>query len=309
MDGRIVLKLIEFQSHVGITDEERRRAQPMGVDLELRVPEGVWNAAAHSDDIAQTIDYAKVVQRVVEIGTGGKYQLLERLAEEIVGKLLAEFGVTEASIWLRKLVPPIDGIGESVGVRLLRRRDDGTDMHRPAGFLCDHVHRLRRGRALDVATGRGRNTLFLASHGFTVDALDRDDHGLAELMDAARARGLEGITTRTMDLEGDPHAAQALTEHRYDVIVVFFYLHRPLFPAFLEALNPGGHLVYETFLLDHHLRYGHPKRKEFCLERNELLELARGLRIVHYDEGPHGYAGAREPALTARLLAEKPARP
>jgi dihydroneopterin aldolase len=306
MDETIVLKLIKFQAHIGITDEERRRAQPMGVDLELRYPEGVWNAAAQSDDIAQAIDYAKVVQRVVEIGTAGKYQLLERLAEEIVRMVFAEFAVAEAAIWLRKLVPPITGIGESVGVRVRRRREDGTGMHHPAGFLSDHVHRLPRGRALDVAAGRGRNTLFLARRGFTVDAVDRDEQCLAQLMDAARARGLSGVTTRTMDFEADPRAGQALSEQRYEVIVVFFYLHRPLFPAIMEALNPGGQLLYETFLLENHLRYGHPRRKEFCLEHNELLGLVRGLRIVHYDEGPHGHVGESDPALTARLLAEKP---
>jgi dihydroneopterin aldolase len=306
MDEKIVLKLIKFQSHIGITEEERRRAQPMGVDLELRYPEGAWSAAAQSDDIAQAIDYAMVVQRVVEVGTAGKYQLLERLAEEILRMVFAEFAVAEAAIWLRKLVPPVTGIGESVGVRVRRRREDGTGLHRPAGFLSDHVHRLRRGHALDVAAGRGRNTLFLARSGFTVEAVDRDEQDLAQLRDAARARGLEDVTTRTIDLEGDPQAGRALSEHRYDVIVVFFYLHRPLFPALLEALSPGGHLVYETFLLDNHLRYGHPRRKEFCLERNELLGLANGLRIAHYDEGPHGEAGERDPAWTARLLAEKP---
>jgi len=306
MDENIVLKLIEFQSHIGITEEERHRTQPIGVDLELRYPEGVWNAAAQSDDIAQAIDYTAVIQRVVEVGTAGKYQLLERLAEEILAMVFAEFAVAGAAIWLRKLVPPVPGIGESVGVRLLRRREDGTGMHHPAAFLCDHVHRLQRGRALDVAAGRGRNTLFLARRGFTVDAVDRDEQNLAHLMDAARAQGLEGIATRTIDLEGDPRAGQALTERRYDVIVVFFYLHRPLFPALLAALNPGGHLVYETFLVDNHFRYGHPRRKEFCLERNELLGLAEGLRIVHYDEGPYGSAGESHPAWTARLLAEKP---
>jgi len=309
MCGTIVLKLIEFQSHIGITDEERGRPQPLGVDLELRYPDGAWDAAAESDDVTQAIDYARIVQRVVEIGTAGKYQLLERLAEEIVTVLFAEFAMAEAAIWLRKLVPPVKGLRESAGVRLTRRREDSTGIHHPAGFLSDHVHRLHGGRALDVAAGRGRNSLFLASVGFAVDAVDRDEQALAELMAAARTRGLDGITTRTMDLEGDPHAGQALGVDRYDVIVTFLYLHRPLFPALLVALKPGGLLIYETFLIDNHLRYGHPRRKEFCLEHNELLGLAGGLRIVLYEEDTYGRAEDRGRALTARLLAEKPAMP
>ena len=309
MVAEIVLKRIEFQSHIGITDEERRRPQPMGVDLDLRYPDPAWVAAADSDDIAQAIDYAKIVQRVVEIGTAGKYQLLERLAEEIVEMLFAEFAAAEASLWLRKLVSPVKGIGESVGVRLIRSRNNGTGIERPAEFLCEHAHRLQGRRALDVASGRGRNTLFLASRGFTVDAVDRDEQALSELMAAARARNLSGIATRPMDLEGDPRALQALGNDRYDVIVVFFYLYRPLFPALVQALNPGGLLISETFLIDNHVRYGHPRRKEFCLERNEFLGLVDGLRIVQYEEGTHGRVDDRGPALTARLLAEKPTMP
>jgi hypothetical protein len=62
--------------------------------------------------------------------------------------------------------------------------------------------------------------------------------------------------------------------------------------------------MYETFLLDNHIHRQHPRRKEFCLETNELLTHFQGFSILHYDEGDH--AGSSGRAFTARILARKP---
>jgi hypothetical protein len=63
--------------------------------------------------------------------------------------------------------------------------------------------------------------------------------------------------------------------------------------------------MYETFLLDNHIHRQHPRRKEFCLESNELLSLLHGFRILHYDEGDHEDPLRREQAFTARAVARK----
>jgi SAM-dependent methyltransferase len=169
--------------------------------------------------------------------------------------------------------------------------------------------RLPKGTVLDVAAGSGRHSLYLgAQPGYHVEAVDREENALAALRDAAHEQNILSITTRVVDLENPRQPAEFGTS-RYDVILVFFYLYRPLMPALLRALAPGGMLVYETFLADNHLRYGHPRRREFCLESNELLRLASGLRVLHYDEGRHGDAGHgshdAEGAITAQLLAVK----
>ncbi len=170
--------------------------------------------------------------------------------------------------------------------------------------------RLPQGRALDVAAGRGRHALFLARQGLTVEALDRDEQALSELGRTADAEGLKNLTTRTIDLEPAGLPPPDLGTAQYDVITVFFYLYRPLFPMLIQALRPGGLLVYETFLVDNHLRYGHPRRREFCLEPNELLHLTAPLRICRYDEDERVYDShsgqPTERLFTAQLLAEKP---
>ncbi len=62
-------------------------------------------------------------------------------------------------------------------------------------------------------------------------------------------------------------------------------LQRNLVPRMKEALKAGGFILYETFLIDQHLKTGHPKRREYCFEHNELLKLFLDFRIIYYREG------------------------
>ena len=304
MADQIRIERLEFRGRCGVTTEERARPQPLAIDLELDCR---MDHAGVSDNLHHTIDYATVARRVVEIGTSREAQLLESLAEQLVAVILAEFPVDRIKLWLRKLHPPIVHITSSVGITLERTRLAQTVLRadpQPARFLVQQLHRLPEGPVLDVAAGRGRHTVFLSSLGYQVEAIDRDEHALAQLLTDARSRHLAGVTTRALDLEL-PQTPD-LGEDRYDVILVFFYLARPIFPQLIHALKPGGVLVYETFLIDHHLRYQHPRRREFCLGHGELLSLIPGLRVLHYDEGPHEGARDGESAYTAQLVAQKP---
>ncbi|HKN88150.1 MAG TPA: methyltransferase domain-containing protein, partial [Nitrospiraceae bacterium] len=223
--------------------------------------------------------------------------------------LFAEFAITRLKLWVRKLKPPLKDVHDSVGVRIIRTRAEVTPEPKPAGFLLESVRFLRKGTVLDVAAGRGRNALHLASLGFAVDAVDRDEHALQELTGFATQRQLSNISIQTINLEHEAPTAALDNERyndRYEDVLVFFYLYRPLFPALIKALKPGGVLMYETFLIDNHFHYQHPRRKEFCLEHNELLRLAQGLRVLHYEEGQHGEPSSRsDKPFTARLIAQK----
>ena len=117
---------------------------------------------------------------------------------------------------------------------------------------------------LDLAAGKGRHTTFFASRGHPVTAIDRDVSALAP-SDTVEVIGA--------DLEdGSPWP---LAGRRFGAIVVTNYLHRPLFPALFEALQPGGILLYETFM-EGNERFGKPARPEFLLKDGEMLELVRG---------------------------------
>jgi len=320
----IIIEGIRFQARCGVTPDERQCPQPLLADLELACS---VEDAIHSDSLTKTVDYARVVQRVIDVGTTHENALIERLTDQIAQTLLLEFPIQRLTIWLRKAAPPLPDVSGSVGVRLTYPRTCATDSvspFQPSPFLHATAHMIPKGKVLDVAAGEGRHALYLASQGYEVIGLDRNEQALATLTRTARDHRLSNISTRTVDLEKHPETPPSLGNREYDGILVFFYLFRPIFPSLLQALRPGGVLIYETFLIDNHVRYRHPRRKEFCLGHNELLHLTHPLRVLHYAEGPHpspphqapvlseGKGSVAEgspvkgPAITARLVAQKP---
>ena len=120
MSDRITLRGMRFMGRHGVTEEERAEPQPFDVDLELRLD---LSAAAASDDLADTVDYAAafdVARRVVE---GRSFHLVEALAGAIGDAVLAAFPVDEAEVRVGKPKAPLPGAFETVEVRLRRRRD------------------------------------------------------------------------------------------------------------------------------------------------------------------------------------------
>jgi rhodanese-related sulfurtransferase len=151
----------------------------------------------------------------------------------------------------------------------------------PSSWLLQCADLLPRGgAALDLACGRGRHALLLASAGYDVTALDRDDAALDALRSAATALALD-VDARRVDLEAP---GVDLGQARYDLVLVVHYLHRPLFPALRRALAPGGLLLYETFT-EAQARHGKPTHPEFLLRPGELPDLVAPLRVLRSREG------------------------
>jgi len=125
---------------------------------------------------------------------------------------------------------------------------------------------------LDVAAGGGRHAVFFVERGHRVTAVDRDTTALPSHPD------LEIVTA---DLEdGSPWP---LPGRRFGAAVVTNYLHRPLLPTLLDAVEPGGVLLYETFMAGNE-RFGRPSRPEFLLKDGELLEVVGGrFSVVAYE--------------------------
>lgn len=308
MDEGLIIEGISFQGHCGVPLEERSKPQPLLVDLEFACSA---KDAIQSDTISKTIDYALVASRVVDIGRSEKCALIETLADRICRVLLAEFPIETLRIWVRKAKPPLDYVLGSVGVRLTYHRSTAarvgeTSSTGPSPFLMKYGQQIPQGRVLDLACGSGRHALHLAKSGYEVAGLDRNTEALATLSKAAQDEGLPNLTIRELDLELDSTNPPPLGKNEFTGVLVFHYLYRPIFPNIIKALKPGGMLIYETFLIDNHHRFQHPRRKEFCLEHNELLQLTHGLRVLYYEEGQHqDHTGGQQPAFTARLVAQK----
>ncbi len=307
MDEGLIVEGISFQGHCGVSQEERSLAQPILVDLEFSCSA---EDAIQTDAISKTIDYAQVSSRVVDIGRSEYCALLETLGDRISRTLLAEFPIEMLRIWVRKAKPPLEHVIGSVGVRLTYHRSklsliEDTSSSRLSPFLLKYNHHIPKGRVLDLACGSGRHAIHIAKQGYEVLGLDRNTEALNTLSQAAQDQHLKNLAVRELDLEANVDNPPSLGENEFIGVVVFYYLYRPILPKIIHALKPGGILIYETFLIDNHHHYQHPRRKEFCLEYNELLQLAQGMRVLHYEEGQHQDQIEQNTPFTARLVAQK----
>ena len=133
------------------------------------------------------------------------------------------------------------------------------------------------GTVLDVAAGGGRHVRFFADLGHMVTAVDRNTEPLKAFQESHGAEIIEA------DLEDG--SAWPLGARRFDAVVVCNYLFRPLFDDLIDALAPGGVLIYETFARGNEV-YNRPRNPDHLLKSGELLALMKDqLQVVAYAHG------------------------
>lgn len=178
------------------------------------------------------------------------------------------------------------------------------DLTEPTPFVASCLPELpTRGRALDIAAGAGRHSLALARRGLVVDGLDISWQGLRLARQRADRAGLsfDALQFAVVDVE-----LPWLPDRLYEVVVVSFFLYRPLFPLIKERLKPGGRLLYETRVKVRQRDTGTDPNKRFWLKPRELLDAFSDFDIVRYDEGYRRHPNRSEGGVTAQLLALKP---
>ena len=155
----------------------------------------------------------------------------------------------------------------------------------PSAWVVRWAPLITHGTVLDVACGSGRHAIFFLNRNLKVVAVDRE------------AQVIPGARFVQADLEsGEPWPFPG---ERFEGIVVTNYLHRPLFPRLLEALAPGGVLLYESFMLGNE-RFGRPSNREFLLRPGELREAFGELTEMGFEEGEAAFP---KPAMIQRLCA------
>lgn len=168
------------------------------------------------------------------------------------------------------------------------------DMLRPAppsDLLRAHAEALPGGVAVDIACGLGQNALWLAGHAYCVLGVDISHVALQRARGGARSRQLqEKVLFAQVDLD-----RWRLPRLSVDLVCVFRFLDRDLFPMLQEALRPGGFLFYQTRhvgLLER-LPDANP---HYLLQLGELPRAFAAWNILTYREAPED----------ARLVARKP---
>jgi SAM-dependent methyltransferase len=184
-----------------------------------------------------------------------------------------------------------------------------AEMSGPNPLLVDWLPKLEAASpfplAVDVACGAGRHALYLARHGWRVEAMDISDIALENLAATARAEGLD-ITCLVRDFEPEPPAAMpAFEADRYDLAVIMRYTNLPLLARLSRALRPGGYLIAEAYLKAEEPDGG-PRNPAYRVGPGEFeAAVARDLEIVASREGmTAGRSG--QPAAVVQVVARRP---
>jgi dihydroneopterin aldolase len=98
---KITISELEVYWHVGVTEEERTDPQRLLITIEMEVD---MNAAASSDNLAQTIDYAAVSQQVLDFGDACHWELIETLAGDLATMILDQFSPLSVTVEVKKFV-------------------------------------------------------------------------------------------------------------------------------------------------------------------------------------------------------------
>jgi SAM-dependent methyltransferase len=173
----------------------------------------------------------------------------------------------------------------------------------PVAFLKQKIGVLKKGDALVLAMGEGRNAVYLAQNEFNVTGVDISEVALEKCKKLAVERGVI-VKTVVADLTD-----YDMGKSQYDLITNFYYYDKSLFPKVIDALKPGGMFILEQFSIDHPkhgAKFG-PRNPDYLVKPNELLEIFKSFRMLYYedavvelDEGMH-----KGTAAVVRLIVRK----
>jgi 7,8-dihydroneopterin aldolase/epimerase/oxygenase len=111
----VFVRGLEFEGNHGYTAAERRGTRRFRVSVTLF---SALSSAAVSDKLADTIDYWKVSEIIVAVGTQSTFKLLEALAGSMAAKIQQVYPKASLEIEIEKLAPPCPGVPAACGVRL-----------------------------------------------------------------------------------------------------------------------------------------------------------------------------------------------
>jgi 2-polyprenyl-3-methyl-5-hydroxy-6-metoxy-1,4-benzoquinol methylase len=163
----------------------------------------------------------------------------------------------------------------------------------PNAFLARTVGGLKTGRALDVAMGQGRNTVFLASQGWDVTGYDIADTGLEAARAAAEKAGVRIKTVRASHDDFD------FGREQWDLIVMTYALADMENAAFLrrvkDSLKPGGIVLVEQ------MNAGGTGEGP----ANALFRSFQDLRVIHYEDVVDTAEWGLQKMRIGRIVAQK----
>ena len=176
-----------------------------------------------------------------------------------------------------------------------RYAEDRYNKSNPVTLLQEWLPEKPWGKALDVACGAGRNSIFLADAGYRVDAIDVSGEGLNRARKEAGGRRLN-INWIEHDLDQPFQFDQD-----YDLIVVMWYVDLALVGRLCKCLAPQGYLICEEHLVTDQQVIG-PTSSNYRVSPGQLRQVVSDLEILLYEE-PVTVTPTGEQVASARVVA------
>ena len=119
---KILISNLKIYAYHGVLDEEKANGQYFIFDIDAFVDISV---PCKTDNVGDTVNYALMVERITEIFTSQKDDLVERAAQRVADGLFAEFErISALRILLKKPDAPIDADFDWVGIEINRKREE-----------------------------------------------------------------------------------------------------------------------------------------------------------------------------------------
>lgn len=161
----------------------------------------------------------------------------------------------------------------------------------------------KQATVLDLACGSGRNGLYLIENGIPVTFADVNPTAIEQVQQlVSMANNEQRADYWSIDFEQE--GVLPLAGKSFAAIIVFRYLHRPLFEQIKQAILPNGIIIYETFTTEQ-AQLGRPKNPDFLLKRGELVDIFSDWEILHSFEGIIESKDGSKQAI-AQVVARKP---
>jgi len=166
----------------------------------------------------------------------------------------------------------------------------------PTPLLAETAAGLAVGKALDLASGTGRNALWLASRGWQVTAVDASSAAIDFLLATATQRGVT-LAAKVANLEEHEYRIEVSA---WNLIAICYYLQRDLFEPAKRGVVPGGLLISIV-----HITESGEEPTGHRVRPGELQQYFKDCEILHYREGkPRDSAHQRS---VAEIVARRPA--
>ncbi len=165
----------------------------------------------------------------------------------------------------------------------------------PSIKLIEAIKHTKGNKALDIACGAGKNSIYLARNNFFIDSMDISDIALKTL----DKKGYKNINTIQIDLEEE----FVLNKNSYDIIVQTNFLDRTIIPKLINSLKKDGIIFIETYM-HHSSNEKEPSNSNFLLKQKELQKLFKDdFELIDYDEfdnEPYELYRMRKQSIIAR---------